>query len=202
MSLTNKLERKINSLELITLDDIIATLQPKGLPDFVAYQYWKNLLNRKIIINEEITKDIIESAVIPYIDMDNDGTGEPIEIYLDTIGGEIYPGFNLVDMIEKAKTPTTIHILSRATSMGLLIAMAGHNNPNVKTVCHKFSIGLLHSGSQFLDGTAHAVKDTFNFTQAYENKIKELNFIFKCNFFKERNDNPAHSLHLTAYKFN
>lgn len=95
MSLTNKLERKINSLELITLDDIIATLQPKGLPDFVAYQYWKNLLNRKIIINEEITKDIIESAVIPYIDMDNDGTGEPIEIYLDTIGGEIYPGLIL-----------------------------------------------------------------------------------------------------------
>lgn len=160
-------------MELFSIDDLLGTLQPKGLPDFVLYQYWKNLLERKIIINEEVTKDLIESAVIPYMQMDNDGTGEPIEIYLDTIGGEIYPAFNLIDMIEKAKTPTTIHILSRALSMGLLLAMAGHNNPNVKTVCHPFSIGLLHSGSQYLDGTTHAVKDTFNFTQTYEERIKE-----------------------------
>lgn len=160
-------------LELFNIDDLVATLQPKGLPDFVLYQYWKNILNRKIIINEEITKDLIESAVIPFIEMDSDGTGKPIEIYLDTVGGEIYPAFNLIDLIEKAKSPVTIHILSRALSMGLLIAMAGHNNPNVKTVCHPFSIGLLHSGSQYMEGTAHAVKDTFNFTQAYEDKIKE-----------------------------
>lgn len=160
-------------MELIDINELINSLQPKGLPDFVLYQYWKGILERKIIINEEITKDLIESAVIPFISMDNDGTGKPIEIYLDTVGGEIYPGFNLVDQIEKAKTPTTIHILSRAVSMGLLIAMAGHNNPNVKTICHPFSIGLLHSGSQYLDGTAHAVKDTFNFTQAYEKKIKD-----------------------------
>lgn len=160
-------------MELLTIDEVVASLQPKGLPDFVLYQYWKNLLNRKIVINEEITKDLIESAVLPYIEMDNDGSGKPIEIYLDTVGGEVYPGFCLVDQIEKAKTPTTIHILSRAVSMGMLIAMSGKNNPNVKTVCHPFSIGLLHSGSQYLDGTAHAVKDTFNFTQSYEKKIKD-----------------------------
>ena len=160
-------------MELLTIDEVVASLQPKGLPDFVLYQYWKNLLNRKIVINEEITKDLIESAVLPYMEMDNDGSGKPIEIYLDTVGGEVYPGFCLVDQIEKAKTPTTIHILSRAVSMGMLIAMAGKNNTNVKTVCHPFSIGLLHSGSQYLDGTAHAVKDTFNFTQSYEKKIKD-----------------------------
>ena len=159
-------------MELIDLSELVANLQPKGLPDFVLYQYWKNLLNRKIIINEEITKDLIESAVLPYIEMDNDGSGKPIEIYLDTIGGEIYPGFCLISQIEKAKTPTTIHILSRAVSMGILIAMAGKNNPNVRTICHPFSVGLLHSGSQYLDGTTHAIKDTFNFTQSYEEKIK------------------------------
>ena len=95
-------------MELIDLSELVANLQPKGLPDFVLYQYWKNLLNRKIIINEEITKDLIESAVLPYIEMDNDGSGKPIEIYLDTIGGEIYPGFCLISQIEKAKTPKMI----------------------------------------------------------------------------------------------
>ena len=62
--------------------------------------------------------------------------------------------------------------MSMAASMGLLISMAGKNNPNVKTVCHPFSVGLLHSGSQYMEGSAHAVKDTFDFSQQYEQKIK------------------------------
>ena len=105
--------------------------------------------------------------------MDNDGTGKPIEIIISTVGGEIYSGFNFVDQIEKAKSPVTIHIMSMAASMGFLIAMAGKNNPNVETICHPFSVGLLHSGSQYMEGSAHAVKDTFDFSQHYEEKIKD-----------------------------
>lgn len=159
--------------EIFSLDDIIGELTPKGLPDIAYYQYWKKYMERKIVINEEITPLIIESACIPLMDWDNDGTGEPIEIYLNTVGGEIYNGFALVDIIENLKTPTTIHILAHACSMGILIAMAGHNNPNVTTICHKFSVGLIHSGSQYMEGSFHAVKDTFNFSEAYERKIKE-----------------------------
>lgn len=164
--------KKVSSINIL-LDDLIATLKPTGLPDIIYYQYYKQLQDRKIVINEEIKDGIVESAVLPLMDMDNDGSGKPIEIYLSTIGGDIYSGFSLVDAIEKVKTPTTIHILSMAASMGLLIAMAGHNNPNVKTVCHPFSVGLLHSGSQYMEGTAHAVKDTFDFSQHYEDKIKQ-----------------------------
>lgn len=142
------------------------------LPDPVIYQYYKQLKNRRIIINSEISDDLLEYAIIPFIEMDNDDTGRPIEIMITTVGGEIYSGFNLVDQIEKAKSPVTIHIMSMAASMGFLIAMAGKNNPNVKTVCHPFSVGLLHSGSQYMEGSAHAVKDTFDFSQHYEEKIK------------------------------
>ena len=156
----------------LTLENLLAALQPTGLPDIVLYQYYKNLLNRKIIINEQIGDALMETAILPFIEMDNDGTGKPIEIIISTIGGEIYSGFNLVDQIEKAKSPVTIHIMSMAASMGFLIAMAGKNNPNVKTVCHPFSVGLLHSGSQYMEGSAHAVKDTFDFSQHYEEKIK------------------------------
>ena len=153
----------------IPLSDLVGD---SSLPDPVTYQYYKNLKNRKIIINEEIGDNLLETAILPFIEMDNDGTGKPIEIIISTIGGEIYSGFNLVDQIEKAKSPVTIHIMSMAASMGFLIAMAGKNNPNVKTVCHPFSVGLLHSGSQYMEGSAHAVKDTFDFSQHYEEKIK------------------------------
>lgn len=157
----------------ITIEDLIEMLKPKGLPDPIIYQYYKNLENRKIIINEQIGDTLLETAILPFMEMDNDGSGKPIEIIITTVGGEIYSGFNFVDQIEKAKTPVTIHIMSMAASMGFLIAMAGHNNPNVKTVCHPFSVGLLHSGSQYMEGTAHAVKDTFDFSQHYEEKIKK-----------------------------
>ena len=153
----------------IPLSDLVGD---SSLPDPVTYQYYKNLKNRKIIINEEIGDNLLETATLPFIEMDNDGTGNPIEIIISTVGGEIYSGFNLVDQIENAKSPVTIHIMSMAASMGFLIAMAGKNNPNVKTVCHPFSVGLLHSGSQYMEGSAHAVKDTFDFSQHYEEKIK------------------------------
>lgn len=156
----------------LTLEDIAELLKPSGLPDPILYQYYKNLENRKIIINEQIGDGLMETAVLPFMEMDNDGTGKPIEILISTIGGEIYNGFSLVDQIEKAKSPVTIHIMSMAASMGFLIAMAGHNNPNVKTVCNSFSVGLLHGGSQYMEGSIYAVKDTFDFSQHYEDKIK------------------------------
>lgn len=157
----------------LTLEELLSSLQPTGLPDPVMYQYYKNLKERRIVINEQIGDALLETAILPFMDMDNDGSGKPIEILLTTVGGEIYSGFSLVDQIEKAKSPVTIHIMSMAASMGLLIAMAGKNNPNVKTVCHPFSVGLLHSGSQYMEGSAHAVKDTFDFSQHYEEKIKD-----------------------------
>ena len=157
----------------ITLEELLAMLKPTGMPDPVLYQYYRNLLNRKIVINEQIGDGLLETAILPFIEMDNDGSGNPIEIIISTVGGEIYNGFNLVDQIEKAKSPVTIHIMAMAASMGFLIAMAGKNNPNVKTVCHPFSVGLLHSGSQYMSGSAHAVKDTFDFSQHYEEKIKD-----------------------------
>ena len=83
-----------------TVEELIATLQPKGLPDPILYQYYKNLLNRKIVINEQIGDALLETATLPFIEMDNDGSGKPIEIIISTVGGEIYSGFNLVDQIE------------------------------------------------------------------------------------------------------
>lgn len=157
----------------ITIDELLAELKPKGLPDPIIYQYYKNLDKRKIIINEQICDCLLETAILPFIEMDNDGSGKPIEIIINTVGGEIYSGFNFVDQIEQSKTPVIIHIMSMAASMGLLVAMAGHNNPNVKTVCHPFSVGLLHSGSTYLEGSSHAVKDAFDFSQQYEERIKE-----------------------------
>jgi ATP-dependent Clp protease protease subunit len=155
-------------------DDILQELlaNPEEMSPY-AYQYYKGLRERRIIINGTIDDTIIENAVIPLIDMDNDGSNEPIEILLSTNGGAVYYGFCLCSVIEKLKTPTIIRVMAMAASMGSFIMMAGYNNPNVKVVCDSFTIGLIHSGSDCLQGTTHAVKDTYKFTERYEKKIKD-----------------------------
>ena len=45
-------------------------------------------------------------------------------------------------------------------------------NPNLKVICDRFAVGLIHSGSQYMSGSTHAVRDTFKFSERYEEKIK------------------------------
>ena len=147
-------------------------LMDSGSFDPILYQYYNNLENRVLIINSIINQDIIELAVLPLLKMDNDGTNNPIEIILSTAGGNVYDGFILANVIERLKTPTTITVLSMACSMGAYIIMSAFNNNNVKVRCYPFSIGLIHSGSQMIQGTGTQVKDTFKFNEKYEEKIK------------------------------
>lgn len=161
-------------MPIFTLPTILTDLGDAGLPDPVMYQYYVCLSKRKILINDLIGDDLVEYALLPYQEMDSDGTGEPIEILINTDGGDAYVGFSFVDAIDKAKTPTTIHIMANALSMGLFIAMAGRDNPNVKTVCHPFSQGLLHDISYSLEGKNCSIKDNFEFIQRFKSKIMDF----------------------------
>lgn len=156
----------------IELDELLGMLQ--GGYDPVMEEYKKGLENRTIIINQAVDTSIIEMAVLPLRRMDEDGTGKPITVVLNSPGGALYTGMALVAQLEKMKTPTTVIVEGMACSMGFMFLIAGANNPNVTRVCNKYSIGLLHGGSQLLEGTTHAVKDTFKFSEKYEEIIKDF----------------------------
>lgn len=97
------------------LDEILSS--PTELTP-ATYQYYKNLKNRTIIINDQIDSDIVECAMLPLIEMDNDGTDEPITIRLSTVGGSLFDGITLCDIIDNLKTKTTIVVQTYAYSMG------------------------------------------------------------------------------------
>ena len=138
-----------------------------------TYQYFKGLENRRIIVNSDIDYGVIEQILLPLIDMDNDGTGEPIEIYLSSIGGSLFDGMAICAAIDKLKTPTTIIAPTYCFSMGGLILMAGKNNPNVTKKCYPYSTALIHSGSNYLEGDAMNVKDTLDFYERYDEIVKK-----------------------------
>lgn len=151
--------------------DLSQLMDSSGLPDPVMYQYYRNLNNNTIVINSEIGDDLLEYATLPLLQMDADPNVEEINIILNSGGGEIYNGFAFVSALEKITTKTTLRIIGMAASMAGLIAMA--KNPNLKVVCDKFTVGLIHSGSQYLSGSSHAVRDLFKFSEKYEKKIRD-----------------------------
>lgn len=141
--------------------------------DPVQYQYYIGLQNRTIMVNSTIDASILETAILPLLQMDNDGTNEPIKIIISTPGGSVYDGIVLCDVIDKLKCPTEVVVITYAYSMGSLILMAGYNNPNVTKKCYKHSTALIHGGSLYFEGNASNVRDQFRFNEEFEAKIKE-----------------------------
>lgn len=154
----------------IELDDILETVD--GLSPS-TYQYYNGLQKGRIIFNDVITSNVIETVVLPLLDMDEDDSIKHIEFIFNSEGGEVYAGMTLCSVIERLKTPTTIRILSIAASMGALVAMAGANNPNVTVECYPFTVFLIHSGEAYFGGSANLVKDAFQFQEKYEAKISD-----------------------------
>ena len=125
------------------------------------------------MINTSIDASILETVILPLLQMDNDGTNEPIKIIISTPGGSVYDGIVLCDVIDNLKCPTEVVVITYAYSMGSLILMAGYNNPNVTKKCYKHSTALIHGGSLYFEGNASNVRDQFRFNEEFENKIKE-----------------------------
>lgn len=49
----------------------------KDAMDPSTYQYFKGLQDRRIVFNDEVDDRIVESAMLPLLEMDNDGSGKP-----------------------------------------------------------------------------------------------------------------------------
>jgi ATP-dependent Clp protease protease subunit len=147
---------------------------PMDTLDPLTVQYYEGLKKRTFYITEEINENTTSLITIPLMEADNDGSLDPITIYINTPGGSVYDGFTLVSAIQQLKSPTKVIVLGYAYSMGALILMAGANNSNVTRYCYSFSTALMHGGSQLVQGSSSAVKDFFHFHEKYEKRIQEF----------------------------
>lgn len=140
--------------------------------DLVCSQYINCLNNRVILLNDNIDDEVIETIVLPLIAMDNDGSNKPITIMVNTCGGCVGSGFSIVHTIEHLKTPTTVYLIGEAFSMGLYIAMAGYNNPNVKTICTPYTRAMYHMGHLNIDEEElEDEKDLLDFQREYDKTV-------------------------------
>lgn len=158
----------MNDLEFLGFAEATSSLDP------IMYQYFKNLLqNRTIILNSEIDENILENVVLPLKDFENDKSNDKVTLILNTPGGSVADGLMLCNIIDNYKKPLEIIVPSYSCSMGTIILCSGNKNPNVTKKCYPFSFGLFHSGQTFVGGESTSVKDTVDFNENVDNRIRE-----------------------------
>ena len=137
------------------------------------YQYFNMLKNRSVIFNDECSKNIVEFVALPLINFEKDNSNDPVHLYVNSEGGEIFTSLFLCDIIDNYSKPLYIHIMCYCLSMGCVLACAGSNNPNVHKDCYSYSIGMLHAGYITLSGTSSQGKSFMKFNQQIEDKTKD-----------------------------
>lgn len=176
--MNDNLTKPKKNTESINLQDLIKSCMSTSDP--VLYQYFINLKNRNIIINQDICDNLIEYAIMPILNWNIEDADiepnqrQPITIYLNTAGGAISDGFALCNIIEQSKTPIHIVTLGMAASMGAYIAMSA---PKGNRKCYEFSTFLIHAGSIVLAGNTNDVESTIKY---YTDMKKDIEaFIYR-----------------------
>jgi len=96
---------------------------------------------------------------------------EPIQIYIDSYGGQVYQCFGLLSVMERSSTPIHTIVTGCAMSAGFMILISGH-----KRFAHKLSTPLYH---QVSSGAVGTVKDMEEKVEESKRLQKQLESIVK-----------------------
>ena len=165
--------------------DLPEELFDTKLPNSYSLKYYRDLNNRTIWINEEITGDLTHELVhyiikwnredkdIPEIDR------KPIHLLFDSPGGDLDAQAAICSIIELSKTPI----------IGIAIGMVASAASYIYLSCHvrlalKSSYFILHKGSAALSGDFDNIMSSID---DYKKEIDKLiNFIIgHSNYNKE-----------------
>lgn len=137
------------------------------------YFYLQDLKQRKLFLNGEIDQFVVSDLVRHILQYNREDTGldvdkrAPITLYVASNGGEVDPGFELIDVIMNSKTPVYTVNFGFQYSMGFLIGLAGH-----KRFATKNAKVLMHDGSQFIYDSGTKVQDRMEFQRKIEDRVK------------------------------
>lgn len=106
----------------------------------------------------------------------------PINIYINSIGGDVMAAMSLITTIENSLTPIHTHCIGEASSAGLLVFITGH-----KRIAYKSSMFMYHELSS---GSIGKLKDLEESVEVWKQMQKNIDEIFTTytNFTQEELD--------------
>lgn len=151
----------------------IMTLLDGGNNDLYMEVIKENLENRVLVFNEEVTDAIIENFTLHILKWNMEDRNIPVEhrkkirLYINSPGGDVFSGFNLVDVIMASTTPVIGICFGMAASMGYHILLACHER-----IAFKDSVLLQHDGEIAIRNSTSKAKDTMKFFDNMEQRTK------------------------------
>ena len=159
----------------------------------------ENLSDRKIIINEEISSDIVEKIITQILKFNKEDKGidiedrKPIYLYFNSCGGDVLIGLTAIDIIKNSKTPVVGVVIGYAYSMACVMFSACKERimlPNSTLLIHDGNLSISSSGSK--------AKDIQKFYDKLDIKIKEI-IVENSNITEdEYEENADRELYLLA----
>ena len=132
-----------------------------------------DFIGKTIEITDDVTPELA-NQVIKLIRFYNDADRctdnvEPIVIYINTDGGELYAALSIVAAIESSRTPIYTVNLGKAFSAGFLILIAGN-----KRFGMPYSSYLFHEGANCIIGDAHKAIQNADYYKKSLQTIKNI----------------------------
>lgn len=139
--------------------------------------------NRNLYLSEQVDQESIEKIIKGIIEINESDeylkkfgelygfiyNAKPINLYIDSFGGNAYQAFGLISVIEKSKTEICTICTGAAMSAGFLILISGH-----KRFAYKYSTPLYHQVSSFKGGTLKDLEDDVIETKRLQKMMEKL----------------------------
>lgn len=135
-------------------------------------------LNRKIVISSPIDNLVAEQVVSQIIDINDFDAQmsivstyqpEPIEIFINSVGGNVSDGFAIIGAMEMSETPIFTYGIGIVASMALGIFVKGDYR-----IAHRYARFLYHSISYGEFGYLQDHKDSLEETELIQNMYNDL----------------------------
>lgn len=124
---------------------------------------------------EELTKSLIEindsdeKLIKIYNIYGLNYKPEPIEIYIDSYGGNVYQCFGLLSLMKNSKTPIHTIVTGCAMSCGFMILISGH-----KRFAYEYSTALYHQVSSGVWGKLKDMQEDLAETERLQEMIESI----------------------------
>ena len=130
------------------------------------------LADRKVFIEGEINQEKACSFVKQIILLCKDDNSKPIDVLINSPGGEISAGLLMYDCLQSCKTPIHMYCMGVAYSMGALLFASGNNGrymfPHSELMLHEPLLG------NRVGGNASSIRSISDSLMETRNKMNQI----------------------------
>ena len=102
----------------------------------------KLLKSRTVVISQQVDAELTAKVLSQLVLLEQEGHKEPVTVFINSPGGEIFSGFAIFDMLNFIACPVTTIVTGFAASMGSILSMAADKGrrfamPQAKIMIHQ-----------------------------------------------------------------